>query len=862
MIISKTKTFKSSIHGRIVAAAVIWLVGMAVGCSKGTPTSSVAPTPAGSGTAETGATTDDQADEHVEPAAANGTGQLPILGTLPPFQLVEHRDRIIGNEELRGKVWVAQFFFTRCQGTCPRQLARMLELAEACREKPYWQYLRLVNFTVDPEYDTPEILRQRAEELEATETQWVFVTGTRADLWDLCNAGFKLPVQSTPDDTVSPILHAPTFALVDPIGRIRGYYNGLDDVEVQKLLADTDALWSEQIAFPEEILDPEWLSVRQQAQLAGADSIMARHDFGFVDRVIESGIRFRHFVVADSAEIYKAVHYDHGNGLAVADVNGDSREDLYFISQLGRNELWTNNGDGTFTDATESAGVAVDDRIGVSASFADIDNDGDPDLFVTTVRGGNLLFKNDGTGRFEDITDAAGVGYVGHSSTGVFFDYDRDGWTDLFVCNVGIYTQDEQGAGGYYIGFTDAFSGHLKPERNERSILYRNINGERFEDVTEQTELIDVSWSGDALPIDVNADGWTDLYVLNMQGNDEYYENVEGNKFVKRSREVFPKTPWGAMGIAAADFDNDGDRDLLITDMHSDMSKDIMVEPRSEVSLNTFFLEEEEKSTMQLPESLLLSGGMSIFGNALHRNDGDDGYTEISQDFGAENYWPWGLSVGDLNADGFVDAFVASSMNYPYRYAINSLWLNEAGQRFADAEFILGVEPRRDRRTAIPWFIQSCPTEDAQGKKICGDRSGEFIVWGAVGTRSSAIFDIDDDGDLDIVTNEFNDVPMVLVSDLAQRGDVHWLKLRLSGTQSNRDGLGARVTIHVGGEQRMSVNDGKTGYLTYGKTPLYFGLGDIAVVDRIEVAWPSGKSQTVEGPIESGSNLLITEPDD
>ncbi len=220
--------------------------------------------------------------------------------------------------------------------------------------------------------------------------------------------------------------------------------------------------------------------------------------------------------------------------------------------------------------------MAVPGKVSVSASFADIDNDGDADLYVTTVRGGNMLFENDGHGHFTDISAASGLDYVGHSSGAVFFDYDRDGRLDLFLVNVGRYTTNTIAGDGYkyYVAFEDAFSGHLKPERAERSILYHNEGGNRFVDVSQRTGLVDLSWSGDASVVDVNDDGWPDLYVLNMQGDDQYYENVGGKRFVKKSRQVFPRTSWGAMGIKVFDFNNDGRLDIFITDMHSDMSED------------------------------------------------------------------------------------------------------------------------------------------------------------------------------------------------------------------------------------------------------------------------------------------------
>src|SRR5207237_9379700 len=123
------------------------------------------------------------------------------------------------------------------------------------------------------------------------------------------------------------------------------------------------------------------------------------------------------------------------------------------------------------------------DAVAAAFAFRDIDNDGLPDLFVTTVRHGNRLFQNLGGGRFRDITAQAGVGYVGHSSGAVFFDYDGDGLLDLFLTNVGVYTSNVKGPGGYYVGVPDAFHGHTHPERAQTSILYHNLDGGRFKDV-------------------------------------------------------------------------------------------------------------------------------------------------------------------------------------------------------------------------------------------------------------------------------------------------------------------------------------------------------------------------------------------
>ena len=635
------------------------------------------------------------------------------------------------------------------------------------------------------------------------------------------------------------------------------------------------AAWSGQqapgrvVAVPEVDWGSEELPVRAFAQQQEADRFTVFHDFRFTDRRAESGITFRHRATADSGKYYQPNHYDHGNGVVVADVDGDRLYDIYFVNQLGASGLWKNLGGGRFRDVTAEAGVGLADRLKATAAFADVDDDGDPDLFVSTVRMGNVLFRNDGQGRFRDVTAEVGLGYTGHSSGATFFDYDGDGELDLFLANVGNYTTDIRTPEGYFMGRgswvqsgpdlwrINAFFGHLHDQLTEASILYRNARG-RFEDVSQATGLLDTSWSGDASFGDVDGDSRPDLFVVNMQGNDHYWQNVGGRTFVERTAEIFPKTPWGTMGIKFFDFDNDGDQDLLLTDMHSDMFRDVT--PGFE----------KLKSLVELPDHELEGGADNIFGNALYENLGGGRYREVSDALGAENYWPWGPSIGDLNADGWDDVFIASGMNFPFRYGINTLLLNDQGKALRDSEFLLGVEPRSGlpapppgrpqpggTSTKHPWFELDCSTADRE-HPLCSNRSGRFTVLGNTGTRSAVIFDLDGDGDLDIVTNEFHDSPQVLVSDLAQRRTVRFVQVKLRGTTSNRDGLGARVEVHAGGRVLARVHDGKSGYLSQSSLPLYFGLGDATKVDRISVRWPSGKTQE-ERNVAIGTTVEVVE---
>ena len=612
---------------------------------------------------------------------------------------------------------------------------------------------------------------------------------------------------------------------------------------------------------------PAWLVERAAYEGELLAKSKVPHDFRYTDQREASGITFRNRIVDDAGKDYKLVHYDHGSGVCAADVDGDGLPDLYFGTQLGTNELWKNLGGGRFANVTSQAGLTVPDAIAVGCSFGDIDNDGDPDLFVTTVRHGNRLFENSGRGRFRDITQSAGVGYVGHSSGAVLFDYDLDGRLDLFVNNVGVYSTDQRGPGGYYVGMSDAFMGHLHAERAEASILYRNLGGNRFRDVSRDVSLIDRSWSGDALVLDINDDRFPDLYILDMQGGDHVWLNDAGKRFRDATTTYFPERPWGSMGGKVFDFDGDERLDIFVTSMHPDMW--VNIRPGD-------WAAESRKADSSTVSGGMFPGGKAgfLFGNELFANRGDGRFVEVSDSLGVETYWPWGPSVDDLNADGWDDIFIAAGMNFPFRYGINSILLSEQGRRFLPSEFVVGVEPRTRGATQQVWFTldcggadafnplcSACSKPEAAAMGCSADSSRRVTMMGALGTRSAVVLDLDGDGDLDIVTNEFNAGPQILVSNLTDRRAVNSLKVRLRGTRSNRNGLGARVTVVLpDGRRILKAADGKSGYLSQSVLPLFFGLADAGHAGAIEVRWPSGSVQTVSGPVKSGQTIEIVEP--
>jgi len=808
-----------------------------------------------------------------ETRAASAANAPKVLATLPEFVLESERGESIGLSDLRGKVWVADFIFTRCAGTCPVITHRMAELEKELESSASLRDVKLVSFSVDPEFDRPDVLREYGRTNEADPARWMFLTGTSEAVRGLVRNGFKLPVDEQPDSNM-PIVHSQNFIVVDRVGRIRGAFDALTDEGRKDLRATLATVVAEpsttDVYVPADAGDPKWIAERRSAQAAAEKSIAAPHDFKFTDRLGSTGISFVDINSVDIGKYYRATHYDHGTAVAAADVDGDGRLDLYFVNQAGKNSLYRNLGGGRFEDITARAGVAVGDRASVGAAFADIDNDGDPDLFVTSVREGNILFRNDGGGKFTNITAQAGVeGPKGHSSGAVFFDYDGDGLVDLFVTNVGQYTRTDRPRrpDGLWVSFGDAFAGHLHPERSETSILYHNLGNGRFEDVTASSGLVHKAWSGEATPFDYDADGRTDLYVAAMQGHDEVWHNLGGGRFENRGRQVFPATPWGAMGVKVLDWNGDGQFDLFVTDMHTDMAVDLRPEDERK---------KHDPKTM-FPPRFLNTDGNHILGNALFTKQANGQFKDLSDAANAETGWPWGPSAGDLNADGWPDLFIAAGMNYPFRYHGNDVLLNEGGKRFANAEFVLGIEPRQ--RVVKPWFTLDCDGADASHDICKGEqapvmsnntkseaergkgaaRHGHVTVWTARASRSAVIFDLDGDGDLDIVTNNYGDVPQVFISDLAQRGPVHYLTVSLVGQRSNRDGLGAIVTVRAGGRAQRQVNDGKSGYLAQSVMPLYFGLGAATQADSITVKWPTGKEQVVAGPHRSGAKIVVRE---
>jgi hypothetical protein len=561
----------------------------------------------------------------------------------------------------------------------------------------------------------------------------------------------------------------------------------------------------------------------------------------FQDQAVEAGLgTFRmNFLTGEQGSTFKINLYDHGCGVAVGDFDGDGHDDVYFVNQLGPNRLFRNKGDGTFEDVTEKAGVGLGDRVCVAATWADYENNGRPGLYVTSTRGGNVLFHNNGDGTFTDVTEKAGLTLVAHSQTAIFFDFDNDGWLDLLVVNTARWTLDQK-TGHYFPGPGD-FQQLLRSP-TEDNVLYRNNHDGTFTNVTERSGLKGRGWAGDVAVLDYNDDGHPDLLITNMFGPSQLHRNNGDGTFTDVTREVLGRTSWGGVGCKAFASTNDGRLDLLILDMHSDMwmgldtrhsSEKIAREMGNKKFTSLFGPKDMKMDPDEIARFLRCRPEEVLFGNTFFKNRGGGKFEECSDRVGLETFWPWSAATGDFDNDGHEDVFIPSGMGYPFYYWPNALLMNNGDGTFSDWAKETGVEPPVGG-IVLPEQI----------------RHKEMVR----SSRCAAVADFDGDGRLEIITNNFNDRPYYFRNHFPKK---NYLAVRLTGARrkggdsgTNRDAIGAVVRLYAGKEVLTRQVNPAGGYLSKSSRTLHFGLGDRDRVDRVEITWPGPgrRTQTIKAP--------------
>lgn len=540
----------------------------------------------------------------------------------------------------------------------------------------------------------------------------------------------------------------------------------------------------------------------------------------FTDATNSAGLSFTHFYGDRTTKLPE----DMGSGAAWGDYDNDGDNDLYFVNTTGalqltpaqrqtspaRNMLYQNNGDGTFSDVTDRAGVGIR-SMGMGATWGDHDNDGDLDLYVTNF-GRNILYGNNGDGTFSDLTSNARIdgNSDGFWSGAVWSDYDRDGDLDLYVCNYVGYSDrlSELGTASPQYGALVPYT--LNPSSYDPlpNVLYRNNGNGTFTDVAKQAGVDNPEGrSLGAVFCDLDNDGWQDLYVANDVSESKLYWNRGDGTFEDASATTWAADYRGAMGIAVGDWENDGDFDIFKT--HWIAQENAFYNNLTE-DMNDMI---DRGSKTGVPEYLRFTDLADRYGLG-----------EISLDMVG-----WGTGFMDYDNDGRLDVFIVNGSTF---------------------------EDRDDTRKLIPqpnmlfWNRNS-----EEGFYNVSSVSGEALQKTNVG-RGAAFNDYDLDGDVDIVVVSNGESAVLLRNESPNAHQS--ITVRLRGTISNRFAVGARVTVRADSLSQVQDVGSGVSYLSFGGHDLVFGLGRYREVDSISVRWPNSDEELITN-IASNSLVEITE---
>jgi hypothetical protein len=506
--------------------------------------------------------------------------------------------------------------------------------------------------------------------------------------------------------------------------------------------------------------------------------------FRLVDVTAGSGLQFRHNSGAYGGKLLPETL---GAGCAFLDYDGDGWQDVLLINGMdwpghkrerSTLKLYRNNRNGTFSDVTRRAGLDFE-MYGMGVAVGDYDNDGYPDILVTCV-GQNVLFKNTGKGTFRDVTKASGLGgRQAFSTSALWFDFDRDGLLDLFVCNYVKWSPEHD----VFCSPDGKNKSYCTPEayRGETCWLFHNLGNGKFEDVTPTSGIFDSSSKslGVAL-LDYDEDGWPDLLVANDTQPNKLYRNQRNGTFKDVAVEAgiafsAEGKARAGMGVDVADFNNSARPGVAITNFDNEMI-------------------------------------------GLYRASGDGNYVDVATQSGvglaSKDRLGFGCAFLDADLDGWLDLAVVNGH-------IDDTVRNVRGAGYAQSPQL---------------FLN-----DGQGRfrDVAGEIGGGFTQR-KVG-RGLAYGDFDRDGDLDLLMTTNNGPAYLFRND--QAGGNKSIRIRLVGTRSNRDAIGARVRIFHGETSQSRRVKGGSSYLSQSELPVTFGLGKREKIDRLVIDWPSGGTE-------------------
>ena len=538
------------------------------------------------------------------------------------------------------------------------------------------------------------------------------------------------------------------------------------------------------------------------------------------------------------------------SGLATGDVDGDGRPDLFLANGPGVNALYLQTGEGIkFEDVTDDACKEIrgGENWAAGVAMADVDNDGDLDLYVCNYEAENQLFINLGPGegkrvRFKESAAAAGVAIKDASHVAAFADYDNDGDLDFFLLTNRI--EDPNGAlSKLPVDFKRPGVPSLKPgfsryydiwvlDRDNWGVeatgrpdyLFRNdgVDADGQVKFTDVSKISGISGRGDGLSTtwwDADLDGDCDLYVCNdFISEDRFYINNGDGTFTNQVAEAMPHTTWFSMGSNFGDLDSDGDFDLLVADMSATSHY------KSKVTMGAMGGNNLKRANTSSPPQYMR--------NTLYLNEGKSRFREAAYLSGlSSSDWTWSIKINDFDSDGFLDVFLTNGvpreMNHSDKVITQEM---TAGKHMW--EFFKDGEMRKEQNLAY---------------RNRGDLEFEDVSkdWGLdhLGASYGAVTaDFDLDGDLDLAVMNLEENIAIYRNDGPQGSHV---SVKLKGKTSNRYGIGATVTLESGDRSWIRQLMPGAGYHSYDEPILHFGLGDVEKIDRMTVTWPGGATQTL-----------------
>jgi len=580
---------------------------------------------------------------------------------------------------------------------------------------------------------------------------------------------------------------------------------------------------------------PDGLKLTGASLVEGERSISERPLFADVSRA--AGIDFlnRYYPAFLSTPLQFGMLRYGPAGISAVDYDGDGFYDL-FIPDGVESKLFRNRGDGTFEDVTARVGLSGLDGVSV-AIFADYDNDGHKDLFVSRTFRPNQLFHNNGDGTFRDVTKQSGLGEDCCTTVASWADYDNDGFLDLYV--------------GRYLDPRKAIPTTFYARNGEPNQLYRNNGDGTFTNVTVKAGVGDPGLCLGTVFGDLDDDGYPDLYVVNDFGRKTLYHNTRNGRFHDITVKSGTLAYGAGMSASIADYDNDGRLDLYCTNIRSEHAWYASAPTVARYMLNSWS-QGVWSTDMPLYWQVFRQSGfgfVEVFkqmasGNTLLRNRGDGTFDDVTVKSGANPVgWFWGASFADFDNDGWQDIYAADG------------WVKNDPGTELELEFLNNVVSHQDvyktgRYFNPEYFGRKSWHGWERNRHLRNNGDGTFTEIGrAAGTdlltnsRGVAVADFWNRGVMDIAVSASTERHALLRNETPNRRN--WLQVELVGVRSNRDAAGVRVTAVVKGKKQTREVVIGDGYASQNSLRQHFGLGDDAIVDELTVRWPrSGIVQT------------------